>query len=305
MFLPKIMPQNRRLGRMGDLLRRRMSLFVFCLLLCLAVPCMANHPVLREGSTGTYVYLLQHYLHLLQYSDGIPDGILGAETRKAVQAFQKDSGLHPDGIVGGQTWQLLETRVRASGGGETKYVIRPGDTLWTIARRFSVGMNVLARVNNIKDPSLIQPGQELSIPGDGHKEARVELIPWSEIDKLFPNFSVAVLTDVETGSKFRVRRYYGHYHADVEPLTKEDVAVLREIYGGSWSWERRSVIVEIDGRRIAGSINGNPHGGASIRDNGFPGHICLHFLGSKLHNSHKVDERHHNRVLQAVGYEVE
>ena len=60
----------------------------------------------------------------------------------------------------------------------------------------------------------------------------MELIPWSEIDKLFPNSSVAVLTDVETGSKFR-SPHYGHYHADVEPLTKEDVAVLREIYGGS------------------------------------------------------------------------
>jgi LysM repeat protein len=303
--LPKIMPQNRRLRRMEDLFRRRISLIVICLLLCLAVPSMANRPVLREGSSGTYVYLLQHYLHLLQYTDAVPDGLMGAQTKKAVQAFQKDSGLKSDGIVGEQTWQLLQARVGESAGNEVKYIVQPGDTLWTIARRFSVGTNLLARVNNIKDSSLIRPGQELSIPGRGQEESRVELIPWPEADKLFRNFSVAVLTDVETGAKFRVRRYYGHYHADVEPLTKEDVAVLREIYGGSWSWERRAVIAEIEGMRIAGSINGNPHGGASIRDNGFPGHICLHFLGSKLHNSHKVDERHHNKILQAVGYQVE
>lgn len=303
--MPKIMPQKRRLRRMWDLLRRRMSLFVFCLLLCLAVPCMANRPVLREGSRGSYVYLLQHFLHLLNYTDAVPDGVLGAQSQKAVQAFQKDNGLHADGIVGQQTWQLLDRRVREGGGQGMKYVVRQGDTLWTIARRFSVGINALARVNNIKDPSLIQPGQELSIPGRGQSKSGVELLPWSEVDELFDNFSVAVLTDVQTGSKFRVRRYYGHYHADVEPLTKQDVTVLREIYGGRWSWERRPVIVEIEGMRIAGSINGNPHGGASIRDNGFPGHICLHFLGSQLHNSHKVDEQHQNKILQAAGYQVE
>ncbi len=46
----------------------------------------------------------------------------------------------------------------------TSYTVQPGDMLSRIARRFGVDMNVLARVNNIRDVNRIYVGQVLTIP---------------------------------------------------------------------------------------------------------------------------------------------
>jgi|SRR6185437_12907225 len=44
----------------------------------------------------------------LQPSDGV-DGLFGDQTTKLVKQFQRDQGLHEDGIVGRDTWgRLLE-----------------------------------------------------------------------------------------------------------------------------------------------------------------------------------------------------
>jgi LysM repeat protein len=52
--------------------------------------------------------------------------------------------------------------------GETViYVVRTGDTLYSIARRFGVDINVLAQANNISNPSRIYVGQRLTIPRNG------------------------------------------------------------------------------------------------------------------------------------------
>ncbi len=46
----------------------------------------------------------------------------------------------------------------------TQYTVQRGDILSRIARRFGVDMNVLARVNNIRDVNKIYVGQVLTIP---------------------------------------------------------------------------------------------------------------------------------------------
>jgi LysM repeat protein len=45
------------------------------------------------------------------------------------------------------------------------HTVRPGETLSAIARRYGVSVWVLARANNLANPSLIVPGQVLVIPG--------------------------------------------------------------------------------------------------------------------------------------------
>lgn len=42
----------------------------------------------------------------LQPSDGV-DGLFGDQTTKLVKQFQRDQGLHDDGIVGKDTWGTL------------------------------------------------------------------------------------------------------------------------------------------------------------------------------------------------------
>ena len=128
----------------------------------------------------------------------------------------------------------------------------------------------------------------------------VLLLSWEIVDKMWPRGVTARIYDIETGLSLVVRRLYGTEHADVEPLTKQDTYILKQIYGGRWSWDRRAIIVELDGRYIAASMNGMPHGGEAIYDNDFPGQFCIHFLGSRLHKNRKVDAAHQAMVLRAA-----
>lgn len=45
------------------------------------------------------------------------------------------------------------------------YIVQAGDTLWSIALRFRVSMEELARVNGINDPGQLSVGTRLTIPG--------------------------------------------------------------------------------------------------------------------------------------------
>lgn len=56
-----------------------------------------DHVVLSEGSKGNVVKRLQQQLGVAV------DGVYGAVTKKAVQAFQKAKGIVDDGIVGPAT----------------------------------------------------------------------------------------------------------------------------------------------------------------------------------------------------------
>lgn len=69
--------------------------------------------VLKKGSRGPSVKILQYYLCFLSYFNlKLPyvavDGIFGDETRDAVLAFQSLYGLDVDGIVGIDTWDMIQ-----------------------------------------------------------------------------------------------------------------------------------------------------------------------------------------------------
>lgn len=63
--------------------------------------------ILRKGSAGQSVFILQSKLNDLGFDCGNPDGIFGKETLKAVKAYQKSKGLDQDGVVGPKTWGEL------------------------------------------------------------------------------------------------------------------------------------------------------------------------------------------------------
>jgi len=65
--------------------------------------------VLREGSAGNDVELLQRQLKAAGFDPGRADGDFGPKTKSAVQAFQRATGLETDGIVGPKTWNALST----------------------------------------------------------------------------------------------------------------------------------------------------------------------------------------------------
>lgn len=127
-----------------------------------------------------------------------------------------------------------------------------------------------------------------------------ELLPWSEASQIIPHYSTFSITDLETGLTWRAQRRAGSQHADIQPLSKADTAILKAVYAGSWSWNRRAVIVEYAGKRIAASVNGMPHGSGALA-NGFPGHHCLHFLNCTTHGGDNLDPVHQLMVHRAAG----
>ena len=71
------------------------------------VPGHPEYAVLKEGTTGEDVRILQNKLKLLGYFPGSITGSFGPETKAAVIEFQTNNGLVADGIVGPMTWDKL------------------------------------------------------------------------------------------------------------------------------------------------------------------------------------------------------
>lgn len=116
--------------------------------------------ILALGSTGPNVKLIQSLLNKIGYNAGPVDGDFGTQTQQAVIAFQRNNGLVPDGIVGPSTWNVFE---RLLLGYET-YTIRPGDTLYTIARKYYTTVNAILTANPGINPSALVVGQRIIVP---------------------------------------------------------------------------------------------------------------------------------------------
>jgi peptidoglycan hydrolase-like protein with peptidoglycan-binding domain len=158
----------------------------------------------------------------------------------------------------------------------------------------------------------------------GSSSGRSSAIPWyGEAENIFSIGTIAIITDIATGKSFKAQRTYGYNHSDTEPLTLEDTNVLKEIYGGSWSWDRRAIIVQIDDYKIAASMAGMPHAGRddkptnalvsnrsggygygtnldTINGNGMDGHFDIHFYNSRTHGTNKVDANHQAKIQEAA-----
>jgi hypothetical protein len=128
-----------------------------------------------------------------------------------------------------------------------------------------------------------------------------KIIPWKDAQHLVPRKSVFSVTDLETGLTFHVQRRAGSDHADVQPLTKDDTKIMKQMYNNHWSWRRKSILVHSGNKWIAASMNGMPHGGDGIPGNGFSGHFCIHFYGSTTHQSVHPDSGHQLMVYKAGG----
>ncbi len=99
-------------------MRRFLCLFTVLLMtvLCCTPAFALNPDTLRYGSKGEEVRELQKALITLGYLKGEADGIFGAQTEKAVKAFQQSKKLTVDGLAGKATRSLLmEAAGTASG----------------------------------------------------------------------------------------------------------------------------------------------------------------------------------------------
>lgn len=68
---------------------------------------VSPYPTLKLGADSDVVATLQTLLNTYQAAGLTTDGKFGPKTARAVQIFQRDHGLDPDGVVGPKTWAKL------------------------------------------------------------------------------------------------------------------------------------------------------------------------------------------------------
>lgn len=128
----------------------------------------------------------------------------------------------------------------------------------------------------------------------------IQLLNWNSINEKIPRYSKFTIIDMESGKQFMVQRRAGSQHADVQPLTVKDTKIMKEIYEGKWSWRRRAILIMLDDQWFAASMHGMPHGAGAL-NNDFPGHFCVHFLGSTTHKTERMDFSHKLMIYKAAG----
>jgi LysM repeat protein len=148
--------------------------------------------IMRPGIFGFDVSVLQFLLTRRGVYDGPLDGYLSAATDKALRRYQRHVHLTADGVVGPRTLSALvlenHVPVRPQSIAVTysrTYVVRPGDSLTSIAHHFGVSLHALAHVNHLDATRVLLIGTKLRIPGGTSAlaatptEVRARLDYWS------------------------------------------------------------------------------------------------------------------------------
>ena len=197
---------------------------------------------LRMGATdgsGTAVTMLQTALKGLGFSLTV-DGSYGAKTHDAVVGFQLRNGLTVSGTADALTQNMLYS-------GSAKGADAP-----------------------VPD---VEPG---TAPGpDG---STVKLLDWyTEVKPQIRSGQTATIYHPDSGITFDLQYYSLGRHADSEPKTLKDTQLMNKAFGET-SWDTRSVYVKMpNGEWTLATMHNYPHLSGSIADNGFGGHLCVHF----------------------------
>lgn len=121
---------------------------------------MANFKIIRQGSAGPYVSMLQLALARSGYYTGAIDGSFGPATHRALRSYQLAWGLAPDGVAGPLTWASLESWLT----GYFRKAVAPGDTLYSLARTYGITLRALETANPDVDPFRLKVGARLTVP---------------------------------------------------------------------------------------------------------------------------------------------
>lgn len=133
---------------------------------------------------------------------------------------------------------------------------------------------------------------------------RVEKVDWFEsASHVLKHGAYYTLYDANTNQYIRIKYTTGSSHMDIEPATAEDTAKLKAALGGKWTWERTPFILIAEGKYIAASLYGEPHGSTdTIANNNMDGVVCLHLTNSRTHGTDRVCEDHQAAIQRAYNW---
>lgn len=116
--------------------------------------------ILKTGSRGPLVQLLQLALVRAGYGPLALDGVFGADTRRALIAFQTDMGLAADGAAGPKTSTALTPYYT----GFLTHTVKAGDSLYKIAMEHGSTLRAVETANPRLDPLELRIGSMVTVP---------------------------------------------------------------------------------------------------------------------------------------------
>lgn len=299
--------------------------------------------MLRRGMQGGDVSNLQEVLKRLGQLDPAVQttGFFGVQTEAAVQRFQRNATLTADGIVNQITAQAINAALSKLNGSQPSapsvtyknYTIRSGDTIWSIAYNHGLRDIEVLTANNFTPNTPIFAGQVIRIPVF-HIPVKPtpgpqfgELLDWWTEAQYVIKFNVPfTIIDFETGTRFQAIRTFGANHADCEPSSARDTAIMLNLWDQHHTsyWTERAVIIEIEGRRLAASMSAMLHAGLdahpaginvhnrsgsygfginldAVKGNNADGHFDIHFTNSTRHRDGTISLRHQTNIRRAAG----
>ena len=203
--------------------------------------------VLRLGSTGDNVKKMQKRLVELGYLTSGVDGEFGLKTYSAVYAFQQRNGLAADGVAGSATLTKLYS---------------------SSAVREKAGVT----------PAPVTPTPKPKTAFTAPKAAEVRFANWyTEIRSRAKAMPDVVIYEPISGIHYNLHMFSFGKHADAEPPTAEDTALMYQAIGNN-SWTAKPVwVIFSDGRVYMASTHSHGHEVDHTSGNNLEGHVCIHF----------------------------
>lgn len=116
--------------------------------------------ILKLGSRGPAVELLQLALRRSGAASLALDGVFGEATRAALRVFQAESGLAADGIVGTATNRALMPYYT----GFTEHRLHRGETLFSLSQMYNVPLSAIITANPGLASERLTVGQSVTVP---------------------------------------------------------------------------------------------------------------------------------------------
>jgi peptidoglycan hydrolase-like protein with peptidoglycan-binding domain len=300
-----------------------------------------NSKLLKEGDENSSVAEMQKKLIKLGYLNTNATGFFGPATTAAVKKLQEKYDYENDGIAGGSTLTLLSKLTNGEKVTEVSKTAVKTVAVKTAATAVKAASIRTAPVETAAQEKVTEQTSENGTEQTDEKDAnqpkedvetttQTNFTPlwFGSVENTFGIGDTATVYDIGTGLSFKVKRTYGHNHADCETVTAKDTATMKKIFGGSWSWERRAVIVSVAGLKLAGSMSGMPHAGLdkytanktvssrsggfgrgtnldAVKKNSMNGVFDIHFYKSKNHYNNKIDPKHQALVKEAAKWAEE
>lgn len=171
----------------------------------------------KNGDSGGDIAQIQNRLRDLGYFNYRTTNRLSDFTEEAIRKFQSSNGLDATGKADVETQTLLFSNNAKSASRNKAFV-----SVWGKREYYPKEYGAIKK--------------------------------WEEMDKLFKVGDRALIKDLYSDATFTMTRTGGVNNAEVTPVSQTDADSFVRMCGGAPTWEKRPVLVKLNGETYAGAI---------------------------------------------------